>query len=264
MLFKHSALAASLLFSAAAFGESVDLSPLLSSSKNQGTTRNTCSAFAAVALLEFTLATQGEPGRDLSEEFQYAASREFARADRFLWGLYQNVDGMAGAVAVQAAVARGWVDEAAWPYSGAPSALAPERRPDWRVVYVPREELGSYLLRQRRPLVFNIDWYPSHVTADGSLRSPDPAEAKACAAREPGACYGHVILLTGYDSETRTFLFRNSWGPNWGTGGYGRVSETYLREHCEACKHLRGGLSRFTPEEREFLRQTSSGISLEP
>jgi C1A family cysteine protease len=31
---------------------------------------------------------------------------------------------------------------------------------------------------------------------------------------------GHAVLLVGYDMSSRTFIARNSWGPNWGDRGY--------------------------------------------
>lgn len=31
---------------------------------------------------------------------------------------------------------------------------------------------------------------------------------------------GHAVLMVGYDNPARRFLCRNSWGPDWGFGGY--------------------------------------------
>jgi C1A family cysteine protease len=36
---------------------------------------------------------------------------------------------------------------------------------------------------------------------------------------------------TGGQVEGTTFLFKNSFGPAWGEGGYGRVTYRYLRNH---------------------------------
>jgi len=35
---------------------------------------------------------------------------------------------------------------------------------------------------------------------------------------------GHAIGLVGYDDTSRTWIIRNSWGPEWGNGGYARIS----------------------------------------
>jgi C1A family cysteine protease len=39
---------------------------------------------------------------------------------------------------------------------------------------------------------------------------------------------GHAILIVGYDQEEQTFIFRNSWGRNWGDKGYGYIPFSYL------------------------------------
>ena len=41
---------------------------------------------------------------------------------------------------------------------------------------------------------------------------------------------GHAILAVGYDDSKQTFIFRNSWGPNWGCGGYGFMPYAYLTD----------------------------------
>jgi C1A family cysteine protease len=32
----------------------------------------------------------------------------------------------------------------------------------------------------------------------------------------------------GYDTASKLFLVRNSWGPDWGMGGYFTMPEAYL------------------------------------
>ena len=49
----------------------------------------------------------------------------------------------------------------------------------------------------------------------------------------PTGYSGHAITLVGYTSTTGkiedvVFVFKNSWGPNWGEGGYGQVTSVYL------------------------------------
>jgi hypothetical protein len=56
-----------------------------------------------------------------------------------------------------------------------------------------------------------------------------------CSARHRGLCSGHVILLVGYSRAERRFLFRNSWGPAWGSEGYGTLPEEWVTDHCELC-----------------------------
>jgi hypothetical protein len=47
---------------------------------------------------------------------------------------------------------------------------------------------------------------------------------------------GHAVTLVGYECpdgrvESLVFLFRNSWGVQWGAGGYGRATAAYLRDN---------------------------------
>lgn len=47
---------------------------------------------------------------------------------------------------------------------------------------------------------------------------------------------GHAVTVVGYQCksgriEDTVFIFKNSWGPRWGMGGYGTASYQYLAEH---------------------------------
>ncbi|HEY4247617.1 MAG TPA: C1 family peptidase [Lacunisphaera sp.] len=49
---------------------------------------------------------------------------------------------------------------------------------------------------------------------------------------------GHAVTLVGYKSSTGRiedayFIFKNSWGPQWGQGGYGTVTYGYLRNYLD-------------------------------
>jgi C1A family cysteine protease len=39
---------------------------------------------------------------------------------------------------------------------------------------------------------------------------------------------GHAVLAVGYDDATQRFTIRNSWGANWGQGGYFTMPYPYL------------------------------------
>lgn len=52
----------------------------------------------------------------------------------------------------------------------------------------------------------------------------------------PREGYAHAVTLVGYESNNGQadglrFIFKNSWGIRWGTGGYGFAEIGYLREH---------------------------------
>lgn len=82
-----------------------------------------------------------------------------------------------------------------------------------------------HALNEEVPVVIGMRW-PMLRTLKGALISTQP----------PIEGYSHAVTLVGYynDSgvpdETR-FIFRNSWGANWGAGGCGFVELRYLRQH---------------------------------
>jgi C1A family cysteine protease len=39
---------------------------------------------------------------------------------------------------------------------------------------------------------------------------------------------GHAICLTGYNDKKALIKFKNSWGPDWGEGGYGWLPYEYI------------------------------------
>jgi C1A family cysteine protease len=54
--------------------------------------------------------------------------------------------------------------------------------------------------------------------------------------QKPMAGAGHAITLVGYRSPTgriedAVFIFKNSWGVDWGQGGYGTMSYAYLNNY---------------------------------
>ncbi|GJG88797.1 peptidase C1 [Gemmatimonadetes bacterium T265] len=45
---------------------------------------------------------------------------------------------------------------------------------------------------------------------------------------------GHAVMAVGYDDASRAFTIRNSWGTEWGAGGYGFLPYSYLLERTLA------------------------------
>lgn len=66
------------------------------------------------------------------------------------------------------------------------------------------------------PIVFGFKVYPHFMSEDcaktGILKMPNTKRERADG--------GHCVLLVGYDLEKELFLVRNSWGEEWGQGGY--------------------------------------------
>jgi C1A family cysteine protease len=75
------------------------------------------------------------------------------------------------------------------------------------------------------PFVFGFTVYESFESAEvartGVANLPSSGEA---------VLGGHAVLAVGYDDESTRFLVRNSWGAEWGMGGYFTLPYTYLTE----------------------------------
>lgn len=73
------------------------------------------------------------------------------------------------------------------------------------------------------PIVFGISVYESFETEETTKTGmvPMPKEGE----RMLG---GHAIVLVGYDDSNKRFIFRNSWGEEWGDKGYGYLPYKYV------------------------------------
>lgn len=75
------------------------------------------------------------------------------------------------------------------------------------------------------PVAVGMAWPNYRSLRTGYLSGQKPME---------GA--GHAVTLVGYRSATgrledTVFIFKNSWGANWGQGGYGTVTYNYLHHY---------------------------------
>lgn len=73
------------------------------------------------------------------------------------------------------------------------------------------------------PIVFGFSLYESfeesEVATTGVVQMPKQNEQ---------CLGGHAVLMVGYDDNTQRFLVRNSWGRNWGMGGYFTLPYSYV------------------------------------
>ena len=75
------------------------------------------------------------------------------------------------------------------------------------------------------PFVFGFQVYESFESAEVAKTGVAPLPATG---QQPLG--GHAVLCVGYDDASARFLVRNSWGPDWGQGGYFTLPYTYLTE----------------------------------
>jgi hypothetical protein len=253
----------------------VDLRPLMPAARNQGD-RGTCAAFAATGLMEFLVREHAGEEVDLSESYNFWAAREYALSTDYLKDAYRHDDGLAGYLAVDG-YRYGAARESDWPYepenwyaqhdprcvvvdrqyvnecfTGLPPAALPVLTYRIAPSFVDRREIGAFMLAREKPVVMNLCWYSASVDSTTGVISMPTGD--------PGTCYGHTILLVGYDAEQRVFTFRNSHGSDWGAAGYGTVPEQYVIEHCEACRFL-DSLSQYDEDTQDLVRKTAQGVT---
>lgn len=218
---------------------SVDLRPLFDEHGlecgRQGK-RNTCSLFAITAVANFEAAEQtGESPRFSPEYLVWAANKATARrGDQAMF--YEATHGLNEL---------GIASMDAIPYTDVPGGVTPDEalvdsaaqwRHRWRVHWIKRWNLGSGLSVEELAEV-KRQLAAGHSVACG-LRWPVQPRGNDLM-EVPAADHvrdGHSIVLVGYEDDASlpgggALVFRNSYGPEWGEGGYARMSYAYAREY---------------------------------
>lgn len=149
--------------------------------------------------------------------------------------IYYNERAMEGSVnydsgamirdGIKSLVRQGVCSESDWPYiiskfKNKPSLTAYRNALNFQALIYERlrghilTELLS-VLAQGYPFIFGFtvyDSFDSQKVARTGLYVPDTAKESILG--------GHAVICFGYDQPTQMFLVRNSWGSNWGIGGY--------------------------------------------
>lgn len=258
------------------WADTIDLSHRMTPVKHQGD-RNTCNAFAATALVEFLIKEKTGQDIDLSEAYAYYLGKTKALTTPYTKKAYTNDDGLAGFLAVKA-YEYGCIAESDWPYElqnwfqkkdprctftqgkpdpicfiGVPPKQAKQLQHRVSPIFIEPENFANFLLKTQKPIVFNILWFADSVNNQtGALHMPTAQEKSVQA-------YGHVVLLVGYDSVAKQFIFRNSWGPGWGKNGYGTLPEDYVLNYGEVNKFK--PFEQYPADIKEFLETGSLGVS---
>jgi hypothetical protein len=89
-----------------------------------------------------------------------------------------------------------------------------------------------HVLNRGIPVPIAVLWPSNRLVRNGFLNTQSPLQGD-----------GHAITLVGYkcssgNLEDTEFIFRNSYGPSWGEGGYGRVSFQYLSANLQSAVAL--------------------------
>ena len=205
---------------------SVDYEKDMSPVRNQGT-RGSCVAFASVAVKEYQERKQrkSKPRYDFSEEWVYRLVMHPGG------GAYPRD-------AFKILLDNGVCRDAYMPYEDnasdaeklpfTPSAKALRNAKYYKASSYARltslEEMKQSLVING-PFLLGITWYEEWFSPDETIkgypiiRPPKGAEVG-----------GHAICVVGYDEEIQAFKIRNSWGPEWGKGGYAWLSYDIVRK----------------------------------
>jgi C1A family cysteine protease len=206
--------------------DAVDLRPKCPAIYNQ-LTLGSCVAHATAGAVEFDIIKNGGDAATPSRLFIYYNARD-------LDGTTSLDVGTTIHSGVKGASLFGACPEALWPYDVNKFALkAPAtcysdaekcRVADAKVMWV-RHTLSDLrsALAAGYPLICGIAVYASFETPEtmGSGVVKLPAKGETLLG-------GHAILIVGYDNAKQQFIFRNSWGPEWGDKGYGYLPYQYL------------------------------------
>ena len=134
---------------------------------------------------------------------------------------------------IKAIASLGAPSEDAWPYDVTQFATKPPDA-DYTAALQDKaleyDSLDNTVVDQLRnclalgfPFPFGFSVYESFqsdaVASTGVVPMPGPNE---------GMVGGHAVLCVGYDHTSHVFLVRNSWGLEWGQGGYFSLPYDYL------------------------------------
>jgi hypothetical protein len=214
--------------------------------KNQGY-RPSCAIFAVVSALEFQNAELVGHAEKFSEEYLIWAVRRsthrinpVATAD----GVVEEGadEGFSLGEVVEALRAYGIPLQATMPNTYGlkisaieepPPAIIQEASQHQRVFVhqLPGRDNSTRLnnlvtaLNAGMPIAIGIAWPHYRTIRTGYLSGQKPLDGG-----------GHAVTVVGYKSasgriEDTVFMFKNSWGPQWGQGGYGTVTYDYLSKN---------------------------------
>ena len=215
--------------------------------RNQGQ-RPSCAVYAVVGAIEFLEGRQRGAAENLSEYYLYWATlKTLGRyGQSSLWnGNSEDEDaGFMLSEVLQAMRTYGIpsVNEALG-LGNRVSGQAPEdpsasiiqsarKRSTIRFFAVPGRSMEVLLgnivhaLNAGSPVVIGMAWPYYHTIRKSSYLEH----------QKPRPDYGHAVTLVGYRCPSGkladvAFIFRNSWGANWGAGGYGFVKYGYIKEN---------------------------------
>jgi C1A family cysteine protease len=192
---------------------------------NQGKL-NSCTAHAIAAAIQFDKLKQAHPESfPPSRLFIYYNERALERTVR-------SDSGARIRSGIKTVAKRGACHEHLWPYRPNKFQHRPHRKcyteaakhpaVSYRRIHRELPQLKA-CLASGYPFIFGFTVYDSFHTkkVSRSGRAQMPRKHENVRA-------GHAALAVGYDDGQRRFIVRNSWGTNWGMGGYFTMPYAYF------------------------------------
>ena len=249
-----------LFFSINVNAEIVDLKQYQTPVKDQKD-RNTCAYFAVTALVESSIRVQYGKSFDISEQFQifygkehfneysdkefgstYDIALNFSRQYFFIkeqfipykTSLFENGKACENEDPFDTSTPINCFSHAPVDYKNVPKVKLDGLKVEWITGLwdfgKSRAELIQGKIKKKLPVVITVKVY-APLWKNKSVSYTKDTDRKC----EDGSyeCYGHAVLLTGYDSERRVFFFKNSWSEKWGDNGYGEIGFDYINNYSD-------------------------------
>lgn len=185
-----------------------------------------CSTASAISLIEYLRQKEGKKFEKLSVGFLYYQGLKTE-------GITKNA-GIKASSVILALIKSGACSQEKWSSAHSPllepsndavlEALSRIKNCNIEYIDITIETIKYILGFCERPIVaiFNIydteKFYNKETSYDIVNPPDDPLDESE----------KHSILLVGYDDEKRVIYFQNSYGDDWGKGGFGRISYDYV------------------------------------
>ncbi|MCY7390503.1 MAG: C1 family peptidase, partial [Leptolyngbyaceae cyanobacterium CAN_BIN12] len=202
----------------------MDLRPHMSPVENQSAT-NSCTANAMAGAYEYLLKRLKNSSEGVSRLFIYYNARE-------LNGDAHQDEGTFLSSCAKAGKKLGICSEATWPFDPDQILEQPHEEayaeakefplnPTPRPVEVELQTMKN-CLASGFPFAFGLQLFSSFEKAgpEGLVPMPD--------VEQDNHDGGHAMLCVGYSDPDEVFIVRNSWGEEWGDGGYCYIPYDYM------------------------------------
>lgn len=217
------------------FPSGVDLTNIQSAVVDQGNI-GSCTGQAIAGMLECLEILELKTSQGGVEVFTFDMFSSISRLfiyyqERVIEGDVNVDQGASISDGMRAIATVGFCREDLWSYTSSNALMKPSQAAyDEAILH---KEVNSYrveldTMHQKQCLVYgypfiaSISVYDSFMWSDTKMTGVIPMPENG-----ENLLGGHAILIVGYTSDGY-FIFKNSWGTEWGLEGYGQIPITYL------------------------------------